>query len=134
MTELTPQEALQAIADGKSLEYKWYNHSEWQLFGCLNNGVSIEAILKGYFVFRPLPKTIAVGGVSFPKSVSEPLKEGQKYFIPDLTVTRLYYTSQWCNTDLDNLRLKRGIIHLSEEDAVAHAKALIELSGGQVDD
>lgn len=134
MTTLTPQEALQAIADGESLECRWYTHDEWQLFGRLNNGVTIEAILKGYFVFRPLPKTITIGDVSFPKPVSKALEENQKYFIPDFTVTRLYYTSQWCNTDLDNLRLKRGLIHLSQENAIAHAKALIKLSGGNVDE
>lgn len=131
---LTPQEALQAIADGKKLEYKWSSAGDWRHFNRFNNGVSIEAILRSNCIFRLSREMITIGDVSFPKPVSKALEEGQKYFIPDLTVTRLYYTSQWCDTDLDNLRLKRGIIHLSEEDAVAHSKALIKLSGGSVDE
>lgn len=131
---LTPQEALQAIIDGKSLEYKWCGTGDWRHFNRFNNGVSIEAILRSSCIFRLLREMVIVGGVSFPKPVSKALEEGQGYYLPDLTVTRLYYISQWHDTEVDKLRLKRGLVHLTEENAIAHAKALIKLSGGNVDE
>ncbi|WFF39250.1 hypothetical protein LU290_03240 [Moraxella nasibovis] len=131
---LTPQEALQALADGKNLEYRWYNQSDWRPFYSLSNGVSVEAILRGHFVFRPVQEMITVGDVSFPKPVSEPPKRGSEYYMPAVGRDVFYIPVSWDDDQVDRFRLKRGLIHLSKENAIAHAKALIKLGGGKVDD
>lgn len=132
---MTPQEALQAIIDGKKLERRWYER-KWVDFDPLDNEVDIESILKGYCTFRLAQEQemITIGGVSFPKPETKTPKEDQYYFMPDPTATKLYFRSRWDNDECDVQRLERGFVHLSEENAIAHAKALIVLSGGSVDE
>lgn len=136
MTILTPQEALQAIADGKKLEYKWHTDDEWYMFYPLINGVFLENIMKGKSVFRLAQEMITIGDVSFPKPESNPLKNGTEYWVAD--PTSQYCTTQgancWGNDDLDKNYFRRNLVHLSKENAIAHAKALIKLSGGNVDE
>lgn len=138
MTILTPQEALQAIADGKKLECRWYLDTDdmWQEFDPLSNGVCIGSIFEKKFKFRLAQEMITIGGVSFPKPVSEPLEKGTKYWVLNLFCK--YYTAPdsccWDDDDFDEFYLHRGLVHLSKENAIAHAKALIKLSGGNVDD
>lgn len=52
--------------------------------------------------------------------------------MPDPTIDRLCFWSEWDNVKLDEQRLERGVVHLTEENAIAHAKALIKLSGGKL--
>lgn len=118
----------------KKLEYKWYDGSKWCAFDPLNNVISIESVLKGDCDFRLAQEMITIGGVSFPKPETQALKEGQDYFIPNLASANLYFWTQWTNAHLDVQRLKQGVVHLTGENAVAHTKALIKLSGGNVDD
>lgn len=133
---LTPQEALQAIADGKKLEYKWNDRDEWCELDPLNNGIVIEHIFKENFIFRLAPAMITVGDVSFPKPESKPLKYDTEYWVAEPS-HKNYTTlgsSRWADDYLDEFFLHRGLIHLSKENAIAHAKALIKLSGGKADE
>ncbi|ANB90837.1 hypothetical protein MOVS_01205 [Moraxella ovis] len=132
MKALTTQEALQAIADGEKLEYKFNKEKDWRIFSPPDNGVTIGDVLVRRFIFRPAQEMITAGDVSFPKPESEPLKDGDKYWVADLTVIHYALASQWVGDKLDKLALSRGILHKSKENAVAHAKALIELSGGKL--
>lgn len=133
---LTPQEALRAIADGKKLEYKWNDRDEWCELDPLNNGIVIEHIFKENFIFRLAPAMITVGDVSFPKPESEPLENGTEYWVAEPSYK--HYTSHganiWADDDLDKNYFRRSLVHLSRENAIAHAKALIKLSGGNVDE
>lgn len=131
---LTPQEALQAIADGKKLKYKWYSDDEWYMFDPLINGVYLEHVMKGRIVFRLAQERITIGDVSFPKPVSKPLEYGTEYWFVDLLNTDLCLSDAWDNMKEDHHRLQIGSIHLTEENAIAHAKALIKLSVGNVDE
>lgn len=75
MKTLTPQETLQAIIDGKKLEYRWKHHgNSWLSFNPLCNGVDIEDLLKGFYYFRIAQETVTIGNVSFPKPQSKPLE------------------------------------------------------------
>lgn len=135
---MTPQEALQAIVDGKKLEYKWHTVNSWIRFNSLSNGVCVNNILKGKIIFRLAQEQemITIGDVSFPKPVREPLENGTEYWVAELPSQ--HYTTQgpnrWVNDYLDRRYLRRGLVHLSKENAIAHAKALIKLSGGNVDE
>ena len=129
---LTPQETLQAIAEGKKLEYSWGGTDHWQYFNHLENRLTIESIFGGRCFFRLFQEMITVGDVSFPKPESEPPELGTEYWVAEASYE--YYATTipilWGDDSHDRIYLKRGFVHLSKENAIAHSKALIKLSGG----
>lgn len=75
----------------------------------------------------PLPKRkIMIGDVEIDAPEITPPKE---YYVPMITETRLHVKYIWNGDTHDLLWLKRGLIHLTPEAAIAHAKALIKVSG-----
>lgn len=135
MTVLTPQEVLQALIDDKKLEYRQRNDSnDWRVFKPLDNRVTIEAILEGRFIFRLTQEMITIGDVSFPKPESESLKAGEEHWVADPTHINYTFKYDWYADELQEQNLNRGFLHRSRENAIAHAKALIKLSGGTVDE
>lgn len=133
---LTPQEALQAIADGKKLECKWFDESKWITFNPLQITTSIRSIFKRHCVFRLAQEMITIGDASFPKPETIKPELNTRYWVADPiseNFTRAY-RMEWVDDSYDNRVLSRGLLHLSEENAIAHAKALIKLSGGNVNE
>ena len=86
--------------------------------------------------FRLAQEMITIGDVSFPKPESEPPELGTEYWIAEPSYG--YYATTipifWSDDSQDRIYLKRGLVHLTRENAIAHAKALIKLSGGNVDE
>ena len=135
MKELTPQEALQAIIDGKKVEIRGVNaacNGEWELINVYGN--HIRVLTSGLFMFRLAQAMITVGDVSFPMPESEPLKGGEQYWVAAPTVAAYTASVSWTGDQFDKWALSRGLVHRSKEDAIKHSKALIELSGGNPDD
>lgn len=85
-----------------------------------------------FWQVRRKAKVIRIGAVEFPEPVREPLTNGEQYFVVALTLPQYVMTACWCGDTFDANRLKRGLVHLTEEAAKQHAKALIKLSGGTV--
>lgn len=73
---------------------------------------------------------ITIEDISFPKPETRPLKMGAIYWYVDLLNTDLFLIDTWDNIEEDYHRLRIGSIHLTKENTIAHAKALIKLSGG----
>lgn len=139
MKSLTPEETLRAIADGVKLEHKWTGSEwsrppEWRDFNPLENGAVIENIFNGKHIFRLRQETVTIGNISFPKPESEKPKLHTEYFFPCFTTPSLANFYKWAGDDVDYELLKAGLVHLTKENAIAHAEALIKLSGGKVDD
>lgn len=132
---LTPQEALQAVIDGKKVEYALthpdYKIRVWEIF---TGREYLDILTCGEFEFRLAQEMITIDDVSFPKPESEPLKKGTEYWVADPTFCHYALAGHWVGDKLDKLALSRGLLHKSKEDAIAHAKALIRLSGGNVDE
>lgn len=79
--------------------------------------------------YRRKPRTIRIGEIDIPEPVREPLRNGEEYFIPAIDCGDAYVNkSTWDNDSMDNRLLKQGLVHLTEEAALAHAKALIALT------
>lgn len=78
--------------------------------------------------YRRKPKTLNINGFEVPEPVKEPLSCCTVYYTPNLC--NVYNVSEytWSNSSLDTYRLISGVIHLTEEAAVAHAKALISFT------
>ena len=135
MRELTPRETLQAIIDGKKVESRGVIascNSEWRLLN--EHNTSIDVLTSGLFMFRLAQETITVGDVSFPMPESEPLKGDEQYWVAAPTVAAYTASVSWTGDQFDKWALSRGLVHRSKENAIAHAKALIKLSGGSVND
>ena len=126
MKLLTLAEVVQAIQDGKKVEYRYPNDT-WRELKWEN--VSLGKLLNSDLQFRLAQEMVVVGDVSFPKAESEPLKDDDEYWVADPTC--IYYTlsGRWSGDKWDKWALRRGLLHNSKENAVAHAKALIKLSG-----
>ena len=74
------------------------------------------------------PKTIRIGEYDVPEPVREPLEDDKEYWVVDPTAKELAWKYQWNNALFCNLMLRRGLIHLTKEAAVIHAKALLSLT------
>jgi hypothetical protein len=78
--------------------------------------------------YRRKPRTININGYEVPEPVREPLKSGDLYFIASLEYECFYSFQTWAYSPADYLSLERGLVHLTQEAAVAHAKALLSLT------
>jgi len=77
--------------------------------------------------FRLKPQTIQIGSHTINKPISVKPEMGAEYFVVDLQDKKKYDTDEWTDHDVDNLFLERGLIHLTKDDAINHADALLEL-------
>lgn len=127
MKLLTPEEVLQAIKDGKKVEYLYGKEDEW--YELKDFDFTVENLLDSYYSFRLAQEMITIGDVSFPKPLTDKPSINTKYYYPS-SYFHLFDNGFWNNTELDCHRLKLGMLHLTKENAIAHAKALIKLSGG----
>lgn len=128
---LTPQEALQALIDGQDVEFKEKNSDEWYEF---NEYFAIKYLYKENLSFRKAKKQemITIGDVSFPKPYQGEMEKDQVYHYPLMDIRALFDSVRWTGSERDRSIMKKGLLHLSKENAIAHAKALIRLSGGEI--
>ena len=77
------------------------------------------------FEYRRKPKTITVNGIEVPEPIREEPKVGEKYFLVSITALTLVTRNSWANDAYDTQWLNKGLLHFTEEAAIAHAKALL---------
>lgn len=143
MSELiSGKEALIALASGKEVEYwcetdpsiqkRWAlikNHNEYKLSYFLED--------KPRFEFRLKPHTISINGIKVPAPEKnddpdlELLEHDQDYWLVDLAnYPNFVILHKWKGDPPECAWADRGLIHLSKDAALLHAKALILASGG----
>ena len=77
------------------------------------------------FEYRRKPKTITVNGIEVPEPIREEPKVGEKFFLVNLASPTLVNDYSWTQHRYDKVWLNKGLLHLTEEAAIAHAKALL---------
>lgn len=82
--------------------------------------------------YRLKPRTIRIGEIDVPEPMRSAPEAGSCYFFLALTGSGMVVESEWGGNWVDELSLSRGICHTTKEAAIAHAKALILVSGGAV--
>lgn len=105
----------------------------WKLWECKNTeGIWIPLIdhptWSDQVEYRRSPTKIVNKSIQFPRAEVCPLASGTSYYAPDLLATEaecIKYT--WNDDSVDDVLLERGFVHLSQENAVEHAKALLSL-------
>ena len=63
--------------------------------------------------------------ITYPAPYRGQMEVGQMYFIPEVTSDDFHTYIQWMNDGCDTMWQSNGLVHLTEEAAIAHAKALI---------
>lgn len=127
--ELTPHpkaDILRAIADGKTIEGRLHN-TDWEVLA-----LPLLAVEKSEWELRIKPETMSLAGHEFPAPVREPLKVGQKYWIPRTDLGDYGEPHTWSDHYIDAGYLKLGLIQITREGAIAQAKAMIAAVGGEV--
>lgn len=76
--------------------------------------------------------TIRIGEIDVPEPMRSAPEIGACYYAVDIFSARKYINSQWQAVGTDIRRLELGFCHKTAEAAIAHAKALILVSGGKV--
>lgn len=77
--------------------------------------------------YRRKPETIKKE-ISFLKPTTEELKPGEEYYAVEVYADKIQiFRSTWTNHHVDKCRLKEGRVHLSEEAAKTHLKALLNV-------
>ena len=77
------------------------------------------------FEYRRKPKTITLNGIEVPEPIREAPKIGETFFLVDLASHTLATDYSWTNHRYANEWLNKGLVHLTEEAAIAYAKALL---------
>lgn len=120
-------EALQAKELGEVIQIEHLSGS-W-------DECSWDARIYWYFdkQFRIKPKQININGNLINAPIKDKLKSGDDYWFVNILTYAKVYESVWENDSIDNSRLDRGLIHLTKEDALAHANALLSFTENKSD-
>lgn len=95
------------------------------------DGSWIDRVREGGFCYglkyRIKPRTIRIGEYDVPDPIREALEVGDKYWVAKID-SDSPQEWEWDGDDWDKKWLAKGIVHLTEEDAQLHSKALISLT------
>lgn len=133
MKELkTWREVIQALLDGKDVEYFEDSAEKWIKLKHFPNPSFSGLSYAPDRIYRIKPRTIKIGEVDVPEPVRDEsdMVNGGEYYFPLVNGEDLCEDYYWSGDYMDLLLLKRGLIHKTKEAAIAHAKALIKISGG----
>ena len=79
--------------------------------------------------YRRKPRTIRIGEIEVTEPVRDPLQNGENYFVPAIDCgDGCTHRFSWDDDSTDKRLLKQGMVHLTNEAALAHAKALLALT------
>jgi hypothetical protein len=79
--------------------------------------------------YRRKPKTIRIGDCDVPEPLRVAPEVDTEYWVPAITYRdNTTQSFVWADDSSDRILLKRGLVHLTEEAAELHAKALIRLT------
>jgi hypothetical protein len=80
--------------------------------------------------YRRKPRTIRIGERDVPEPMRVAPAMGSTYYIVDYSYAEHNAYHHWQNDEYDNIMLQSGLCHATEKAAIAHAEALILISGG----
>ncbi len=138
-TPLTVEQVFTTLAKGIQLIYR---ETQWEMSECesvypaewtaeeliaqcsAESGIPIE--------FFYAPRILKIGNREvYAGEITAPTV-GTDYWIPTITLPELFQIYEWDDDENDRLLLKHGLVHLTQERALAHAEALILASSGSI--
>lgn len=115
------------IADGGHVECRAHPKHEWEDWPkdfCSKQIVNVVSGI-GAFEFRLKPRTITVNGREINAPEIDRPKDGVVYWIPSMFTEYFATGNHWNGSINELLWLRRGLVHLTKENAIAHAKAML---------
>ncbi|PHM33303.1 hypothetical protein [Xenorhabdus innexi] len=100
-------------------QYREYQDDEWS---------DCRGPVEFWFDHDYRLKPFRIGEYDVPEPVRKPLENDQEYYYPVISGVAFCGHIYWAGDNLDKDRLQRGLIHLTQEAAELHAKALISLT------
>lgn len=118
---------LRAIADGKAVQWQdsrgiWMNPVPSEV---------LEFIASDSYSpdrYRIKPRTININGYEVPEPVREPLDFGTNYWLSSVNSDYPFTKFMWADQKTDRRWLCEGRIHLTQEAAELHSKALLSFT------
>jgi len=104
-------------------EYKYKNDEKWsKLFENPKWDISNS--------YQREQKTININGFEVPEPCKVKPNKNNTYYIVNINAATNHYYDEndWTDDSYDNRFFDRGLIHLSKENAIAHAKALLSFT------
>lgn len=78
--------------------------------------------------YRRKPKFININGYEVPEPVRTPLKYDEEYYYINLYSDIGTHCAMWRDDSFDKSVLKKGLVHLTEENAKIHYDALLSFT------
>ena len=128
--ELSFDHIITAISEGKIVEVEKFDPTDKPVWVTISGVITVNELnqLKNNR-FRQVTPIINIGGHIIPKPLTEPPEEGARFYMVSLGSVDLYNFGLWDNAyGFYKTMLKRGLMHSTEEAAIAHTKALIAIS------
>lgn len=135
MTPTTPHpwaKELHALADGATILQKRTDEVDtpgaWRSLDPYDGGML--ALIRGdteQHEFKIKPRTIIVNGREIPAPYDNAPEAGMTYYVPSPKHKLLRAPECWNGDGEDRNHLERGIAHITEAAAIAHAKAWMGL-------
>jgi len=137
-TEHKYAQVLRWIADGKDVQARLPGSEVSGEFESLIGNFNAwnyaddwkQCLLSGDFgghewEFRIKPRTITVNGREIVAGEREALQPDECYCVADPTACEYFVSYRWSAHPLNLDHLSRGLVHLTKENAIAHAKAML---------
>lgn len=119
-----------AMANGQEVEYRRDGEEKW--WSAKVNGV--DPFTDPQFNWRITPRTIKIGGIEVSEPIMKEPQRGARIFVPNPLAGNLFANLLWLpEVQQAPIIMQRGLVHLTADDAITHAKAMIIASGGRVE-
>ena len=115
------QDALETDKPWERWEFKRNLKGEWL-------SLSGNPAWDNKWEYRRKPKTININGFEVPEPMRESPEIGTTYYYVDFSLKNHVDDFMWDGGDFDMALLKSGALHLTQEAAEIHAKALLSFT------
>ena len=122
--------ALIALANGQEVQFALGGPEKWEDWTQPHHDRFSPLFCADGILWRVKPKTIRIGERDVPAPMTTAPEIGEHYWYVDLNEDDVTHSYEWKADRFDLRVLKRGFVHDNREAALAHAEALILVSGG----
>jgi hypothetical protein len=119
----TVKELYKAYSEGRQIEFRSNSNLPWVMWEL--NADTYSVLGDEYWCWRIAEKNTVTKTITYPEPCLVAPERGTTYwYLNTFSVDQFCSNATWNNDSTDVLFLKRGIVHLTEENARLHAQAL----------
>lgn len=116
---------LEYAKDAATMVEPWKNWENKSKFNDTWFGCQFHPEWKAESKYRRKPKTVKINGIDVPKGLTEAPGYDTLVFMSTVTRAEGFFKGRWEDVPHYRAYLKSGIVHLTEENAVAMSKAML---------